>query len=84
MDRKTQEAINQAGLIIDLALSNILECEGEFTDHDARVAILYARQDIAGVISLLTNAHHQLVMISRGVWLLVALVVLSVLTRLWH
>ena len=37
------------------------------------VATVHTRQDVAGLVSLHLDLHRQLVAISRGVWILVAL-----------
>jgi hypothetical protein len=56
----------------------------EANERDVAVATVHGRQDLILIASMQAALHDQLVIISRGVWALVALGLVLVLGRLLH
>jgi hypothetical protein len=71
--------MERAGRLTDQALDNVLNDRMDADDHMVRVATVHIRQDVAGTISVLMDTHSQLVTISRGVWVIVALAAVALI-----
>ena len=82
MDSETKQAMRGAHDASENALENVFNDTMDASGSMARTSTVHIRQDIAGLTTLLMYSHHQLVNISRGIWLIAALIAALVVLRL--
>lgn len=78
MASPTERALETAGQMIAKALHNA-EASDQFERPVVMNAVVQTRQDVAGVFGMTVAIHGQLVAISRGVWVLVAIAAVAAL-----
>jgi hypothetical protein len=77
----TTQAAKRVGHFKDLVIASELDSRMMPDPDDSRIAAIHTRQDIVLLVGWERELHSQLVTISRGVWLIAAVIVYIVVTR---
>ena len=84
MASSTEAAIKLASGISANALRHMQDETYKVDQGLAGVAMLHTRQDVAAIFSMQASIHRELVNLSRGVWILVFVVVSLALQHFFH
>jgi hypothetical protein len=80
----TVRAWRRAGEQQQMAFNEGFTSPTSAEERDVAVAIVHTRQDVVLICSMLNSVHDQLVTISRGIWILCAIVVVMGAAALSH